>query len=149
LQQTLLCYTKSVIMAETTESAQLPYCTLSDRVKSIFIDLFCMIIVMLLFSSLLDVLNNPPVWVRVAMFVLVWILYEPFCVAYGCTVGQYIMHIRVRSAKNPAKRIHIVLSYIRYIIKLTFGWLSFLSLAFNKQRQAIHDLAVESIMIKV
>jgi uncharacterized RDD family membrane protein YckC len=128
---------------------EIQYCTLTDRVKSIVIDSLFLILAMLAFSSVLDMFNDPPVWARVVMFVAIWFLYEPVCVAYGCTIGQYIMHIRVRSAKDTSEHIHIILSYIRYIIKLLLGWLSFLSIAINPQKQAIHDMAVESVMIKV
>ena len=128
---------------------EVQYASLSDRVKSILIDTLFIVVLMFIFSSLLENFDNPPVWVRVVMFVSIWLLYEPVFVAYGCTIGQYIMHIRVRRAKDPTKHIHIVLSYIRYILKFGLGWLSFLSIGFNKQRQAIHDLAVESVMIKV
>jgi uncharacterized RDD family membrane protein YckC len=149
LPQTLRYCTKSHTIVNCMDNSTINYCSLSDRVKSIFIDTFIIIMAMLVFSTVLDMFNNPPVWARVAMFIAIWFLYEPFCVAYGCTIGQYVMHIRVRSAKDTTKHIHIVLSYIRYIIKIALGWLSFLSLAFNKQRQAVHDLAVESVMIKV
>ncbi len=128
---------------------EIQYCTLTDRIKSMLIDALFLIAVMMVFSTALDMVKNPLVWLRVAIFIAIWFLYEPFCVAYGCTIGQYIMRIRVRRASNPAARINIVLSYIRYIIKLAFGWLSFLSVAFNPNRQAIHDLAVESIVVKV
>jgi len=136
-------------MYEADGSIEMQYCSLTDRVKSIFIDFVFVVMLMLLSSNVFDVFNNPPIWVRVAMFFTIWFVYEPFCVAYACLVGQYMMHIRVRSAVHPDERIHIVLSYLRYLIKLALGWLSFLSVAFNPHKQAIHDLAVESIMIKV
>jgi uncharacterized RDD family membrane protein YckC len=136
-------------MYEIYNSIEMQYCSLTDRVKSIFIDFVFVVMIMLLFSNMLDVFDNPPVWVRVAMFFAICFLYEPVCVAYACTLGQYIMHIRVRSAVHPDERINIVLSCLRYLIKFVLGWLSFLSIAFNPHRQAIHDLAVESIMIKV
>jgi len=125
------------------------FASLSDRVKSIFIDVIFLVVLMFIFSALLDTFKDPPTWLSMLMFVAIWILYEPVCVAYGCTLGQYMVGIRVRSAKDTSKHIHIVLSYIRYIVKIILGWLSFLSIAFNDQRQAIHDLAVESVMIKV
>ncbi len=125
------------------------YASLGDRVKSILIDTVFIVLAMFVFSSVLDNFDNPPVWLRIIMFLGIWLLYEPVCVAMGCTIGQYIMHIRVRKAKDTTKHVHIVLSYIRYIIKIFLGWLSFLSIAFNDQKQAIHDLAIESVMIKV
>jgi uncharacterized RDD family membrane protein YckC len=128
---------------------EIQYCTLTDRLKAMLIDAFCMMMVMLLFSTLLEEINKPLVWARVVMFMVIWVLYEPVCIAYGCTIGQYLMHIRVRSIRDTTKKIHIVLSYIRYIIKFVLGWLSFLSIAINQQRQAIHDMAVESVVIKV
>ena len=128
---------------------EIQYCTLTDRLKAMLIDAFCMMMVMLLFSTLLDEINRPLVLARVIMFMAIWVLYEPICIAYGCTIGQYLMHIRVRSIRDTTKHIHIILSYMRYIIKFVFGWLSFLSIAFNQQRQAIHDMSVESVVIKV
>jgi len=128
---------------------EIQYCTLTDRLKAMLIDAFFMMMVMLLFSTLLDEISKPLVWARVVMFMAIWVLYEPVCIAYGCTIGQYLMHIRVRRIRDTTKNIHIVLSYMRYIIKFVLGWLSFLSIAFNQQRQAIHDMAVESVMIKV
>jgi len=128
---------------------EIQYCTLTDRLKAMLIDAFCMMMVMLLFSTLLDEINRPLVLARVIMFMAIWVLYEPICIAYGCTIGQYLMHIRVRSIRDTTKHIHIILSYMRYIIKFVLGWLSFLSIAFNQQRQAIHDMAVESVVIKV
>ena len=128
---------------------EIQYCTLTDRLKAMLIDAFCMMMVMLLFSTLLDEINRPLVLARVIMFMAIWVLYEPICIAYGCTIGQYLMHIRVRRIRDTTKNIHIVLSYMRYIIKFVLGWLSFLSIAFNQQRQAIHDMAVESVVIKV
>ena len=77
------------------------------------------------------------------------LVYEPMMTTYGATVGQYVIGIRVRNSRNPSKRMNIFQAYIRIIVKLMLGWLSFVTIHFNAQHRAIQDLAGSSVMIKV
>lgn len=124
------------------------YASLADRIKSIFIDTIFLVILMFVFASLLGSMDNPPDSLRIIMFIFLWIAYEPFCVAFGCTIGQAIIGIRVRSADDNERRINLFASYARYAVKIFFGWLSFLSISFSGQRQALHDMAAGSVMLK-
>lgn len=125
------------------------YPLLSDRVQSSFIDTILVIIMMFVFSSVLDRYEHVPDWVRILLFAGLFIIYEPLCIALGSTLGNYIKGIRVRRDDNTARRINIFQSLIRYPIKLSLGWLSFLTIHSNTKRRAIHDMVSGSVMIKL
>jgi uncharacterized RDD family membrane protein YckC len=77
------------------------------------------------------------------------LLYEPLLTTYAATPGQFIIGIRVRNARNPAQKINILQAYIRVIVKWLLGWLSVVTINFNPQHRAIHDLAGASVVIRV
>ena len=102
---------------------------------------------MYLFSLALSLIENPPDWLRAALFILLFFVYEPLLTATGGTVGNRIMKMRVMNASNEQKKINIIQAYIRFVLKVFLGWLSFISIHFNKQRRAIHDLVASSVMV--
>lgn len=125
------------------------YPLLTDRIQSTLIDSVLIIILMFVFANLLDNMNNPPDWIRIVMFVSIWLIYEPLCTSLGFTLGNYIKGIRVRNESKPEKNINIFQALLRYIIKVLLGWLSFLTIGSDSKRRAIHDLAAGSVMIKL
>lgn len=104
---------------------------------------------MFIFSSILERYENVPDWVRIVLFASLFIIYEPLCMTLGATLGNYIKGIRVRKDGNTAKRINIFQALIRYPVKLSLGWLSFLTIHSNTKRRAIHDMVSGSVMIKL
>jgi uncharacterized RDD family membrane protein YckC len=68
-------------------------------------------------------------------------------VSRGRTVGQWVIGIRVRQRANPEERIGLPQAYLRTLIKDVLGGLSFLVMGFNRERRALHDLAVGSIVL--
>ena len=124
------------------------YPTLSDRVQSILVDQVFIVTLMFLFTAVLDRFQHPPNWIRIVLFFGIWGIYEPFCMHYACTIGNYVKGIRVRRFKDTTKKMGLVQACFRYLIKLLLGWLSVLSVATNKEKRAIHDLAADTIMIK-
>jgi uncharacterized RDD family membrane protein YckC len=129
-------------------SSQVNYPTLSDRVQSTFIDGIFIIIMMFVFALILDRFGESPDWIRIVLFFGIWGLYEPLCTSLGFTIGNYIKGIRVKKAENPSKRINFLQAFVRYILKVLLGWISFLTMHFNPQRRAIHDFASGSVMIR-
>ena len=123
------------------------YPHLIDRIQSTFIDTILIVILMFLFSTILDKIANPSDWIRILMFLGIWFVYEPLCVALGFTPGNYMKGIRVRQFGNTSKRINILQSLMRYIFKVLLGWLSFLTIGGNSKRRAIHDFIAGSVMI--
>jgi uncharacterized RDD family membrane protein YckC len=125
------------------------YPPLSDRIQSTFIDTVLIVVLMFVFAGLLDKFNNVPDWVRVVMFVGLFVAYEPLCMTLGSTLGNYIKKIRVRKNADTTKRINILQAIIRYPIKVLLGWISFLTINSNPKRRAIHDLVSGSVMVKL
>jgi uncharacterized RDD family membrane protein YckC len=135
----------------TTDVIQQPssYPLLTDRVQSTFIDTVFIVIMMFVFAAALDKISTPPDWIRIALFFGLFGIYEPVCTACGCTIGNYIKGIRVRQAGNTSARINILQAFLRYVVKVALGWLSFVTIHFNPERRAIHDMIAGSVMIKV
>ena len=125
------------------------YPELSERIQSTMIDTILIIIMMFVFSSVLDRYENAPDWVRMLMFAGLFIIYEPLCTSLGCTLGNYLKGIRVRRNSDTTKRINIFQAIIRYVTKFLLGWLSFLTIGTNPKRRAIHDMICGSVMIKL
>ena len=124
------------------------YPDLSERVQSTFIDMILLVIAMFAATALLDKFDNVPDSVRVAVFVGLWIAYEPLLMTFGCTLGNYMKGIRVRKAADTTKKINILQALVRYPIKLFLGWISFLTINSDSKRRAIHDLAAGTVMVK-
>jgi uncharacterized RDD family membrane protein YckC len=132
----------------TIAANQYEYPTLSDRVQSTFIDSMFIIVMMFVFASLLEKLGTAPDWIRIVLFFSLWAVYEPLCTTLGFTLGNYAKGIRVRSFYNPDIKINFLQAFGRYVIKITLGMVSFLTIHSNKERRAIHDFAAGSVMIK-
>ena len=128
---------------------QYEYPSLSDRIQSIIIDQVFIVALMFASASLLDKYENAPDWIRIVLFFGILAIYEPFCMMFGCTIGNYAKRIRGRKYEDPTKRMNVFQAYLRYFIKILLGWLSFLTIGMNKEKRAIHDLAASTVMIKV
>lgn len=129
-------------------SPAVEYPPLIDRIKSTFIDTTFIILSMFLFGALLDKYSEAPDWIRFALFVGLWLVYEPLSTSLGGTIGNYLIGIRVRKHLSPGKKINIFRAMLRYLLKVSLGWLSFLTMHSNTERRAIHDLLAGSIMIR-
>ena len=126
---------------------QYPY--LSARVQSSFIDALVIIVLMFVFSAVLDKFEDPPDWIRIAMFFGIWAVYEPLCTTLGATIGNMVKGIRVRRRNDPSKRINFFQAFIRYIFKMLLGWVSFLTIHSNTERRAIHDIIAGSVVVNL
>jgi len=125
------------------------YPSLSERFQSIITDQVFIVILMFVSAAILDKFSDAPDWIRIALFFAIWGIYEPVCMTFGCTIGNFIKRIRVKKFEKPEKRINIFQAYVRYITKLLLGLISFLTVTTNKERRAIHDMAASTVMIKV
>ena len=125
------------------------YPPLTDRIQSTFIDTMLIIILMFVFSNILERYEHVPDWVRIVLFSFLFLVYEPLCMTIGCTLGNYIKNIRVRKFSDTTKKINIIEALLRYPIKVMLGWVSFLTINSNPKRRAIHDLISGSVMIKL
>lgn len=123
------------------------YPSVLDRTKSTLIDTILLIACMLLFTDILDMFENVPDWTRATLFISL-LMYEPICTAFGATLGNDKMKIRVRKNSDTTKRLNIFQAIIRYFFKIIFGWLSYISIFISPKSRTLHDVISGSIMIK-
>lgn len=124
------------------------YPLLLRRYQSVMIDaavLFSIMIITMVIMNESDARQT----VMVSMGIIFALVYEPILTTYGATLGQYLLGIRVRDSTNPQQRINILQAYIRIVLKWSLGWLSFVTINFNPQHRAIHDMAASSVVVKV
>jgi len=124
------------------------YPSVLDRIKSTTIDTLILIVCMYFFSDILNSYENVPNWVRAVLFGSL-LMYEPICTAFGATIGNHKMNIRVRKVSNENERINIFQSIIRFFFKIILGWLSFITVFTSPKSRTLHDIICGSIMIKV
>ena len=136
-------------IAENFAEDEVLYPSLVKRVQSIFIDTMLIIIAMVIISAVLNNINGTPDWVRVALFVFLFGVYEPTFIAFtNGTIGNRLMGLQVKQFNVEGKRLNIIQSYVRFIAKLLLGWLSFLTVHANAQKRAMHDMVCNSVMTK-
>jgi uncharacterized RDD family membrane protein YckC len=124
------------------------YPLLVKRYQSVMIDAVVLFSIMIITMVIMGE-SEARQTVMVAMGVIFALVYEPLLITYAATLGQYALGIRVRNARDPRQRINILQGYIRIVLKLSLGWLSLLTINFNPQHRAIHDLAAGSVVVKV
>ena len=76
-----------------------------------------------------------------------FVVYEPICNRYFTTLGQFLMHFRVRTFKGN-KRVPLWRGLVRVIAKYLLGILSFIRMPMHKQRRALHDIISGTIVIE-
>jgi hypothetical protein len=121
--------------------------TIKTRYFSTVIDVIIILLLGIGISALIEEIGQVPDYIRGILFIVIVFLYEPVLVSFGSTIGQLLLNIRVRSFKNPEKRLAFPFAVFRFGIKLFLGWLSFITVTFNVNKRAIHDFASGSIMI--
>jgi uncharacterized RDD family membrane protein YckC len=128
------------------------YPTLLKRAQSIFIDSILMVLLMFVAGWLFDKYsgdnNENDALFRAIAFVGIWAVYEPLSQTLGCTLGNYLMKIRVRKNLDENKRVNIFQAYARFVIRVLLGWFSFITIGFNEKRRAIHDLVSGTVMVE-
>ena len=122
------------------------YPTILRRYLSTFIDGLLIIIVLLAVSYVFENNTGASTHIRVGILIFMFFIYEPLCTSLGCTVGQKITGVRVRK-RFLHEKISIPAAYLRIILKILLGFISFITILFTKDKRAIHDFAVGSVVI--
>jgi uncharacterized RDD family membrane protein YckC len=74
------------------------------------------------------------------------VLYEPILVVTaGGTLGHRWANLKVVDRKSGAN-LGILRALVRFLVKALIGWLSFVTMAFTRRHQAIHDLVTGSFV---
>lgn len=130
------------------EAASYRYPTIVRRYFSTVID-FCLAFGCVGAVGLLQLAEERVVLGRTMVLVAYFGLYEPLLTSRGCTVGQWLLRLRVRRSGAPDESITIGKAYLRYFVKCFFGTISFVTIPFTRRQRAIHDFAADSMMVRV
>jgi uncharacterized RDD family membrane protein YckC len=116
------------------------------RYLSTFIDGLFIIGMLFLSSYILDSENATAINVRIIIILFMFFVYEPIFTSFYCTLGQKVTGIRIRKF-STGEKISIVQAYLRIIVKIVLGLLSFFTIPFSRNKRAIHDFAVGSLVV--
>jgi len=120
--------------------------TVAQRIRAVVYDSFILIVLMAVSTFIFDQSEDIDT-IRIATFVFIFLLHDPITTSFlGGTAGHHLCGIRVARIKNQHKKINIVVALIRFIIKWLLCWVSLLTVQSSKNRQAIHDHVVNSIV---
>lgn len=122
------------------------YPTILRRYCSTVIDGLFVLSMLFLWAYILDSESSAATNIRIGIILFMFFVYEPIFTAYFCTLGQKITGIRIRKF-STGKRISIFQAYLRIIVKIFLGIFSFFTIPFTKNKRAIHDFAVGSLVI--
>ncbi|CAM1358796.1 conserved hypothetical protein [Tenacibaculum sediminilitoris] len=117
------------------------------RVKAASIDSIIVILLIATTTDLFSQFEKIPDYAKMIAFAFIFILYEPLMVSFlGSTAGHKISNIRIQKLDN-GKKINFGQAFIRFLVKVTLGWASFFTVSTNKNKQAIHDSIVNSVVV--
>lgn len=124
------------------------YAGLQNRIKAAVVDGILLMVMMYSITEILKFFNDVPSSLRMYLFILVFVLYEPLMVSIlGFTAGHYYFDIKVKREDNHTKNIIFPLALLRFILKLSLGWVALLTVTGTKKKQAIHDKVVKSVVL--
>jgi uncharacterized RDD family membrane protein YckC len=128
------------------EAEEFNYPSILRRYLATFIDGVLIIIVLIIASYIFHLENEIGTVLRVVIILTMFFVYEPLFTSRFCTLGQKVMGIRIRK-QSSLERISILSAYVRIVVKLLLGIISFFTIPFTRGRKAIHDFTVGSIVI--
>jgi hypothetical protein len=118
------------------------------RIKAFFIDLGIVLSVFVGATLLIDGVGEVPDASRGFVFIFMLYLYDPLLTAFtGSTLGHKALKLKIRKYDLPEKKISLWQASVRFLLKATLGWLSFLTVTGTKHKRAIHDIMSGSIML--
>lgn len=122
------------------------YPSLLTRVKAITIDSILMVLLMFAISDVFSRLDHVPTYLRILAFLFVFFLYDPWLTsARGGTIGHKFMKLKVTKIDSD-EHLSFKGAFVRSSIKALLGWLSLFTVGKSKQKQAIHDIVVGSVV---
>ena len=99
-------------------------------------------------SEILNIFENVPNYIRISIAISLFILYDPFFTSqYGGTIGHSFSKITVRKDIDRENYIGFPSALLRFILKISLGWISLLTVTGNKKKKAIHDFVVNSVVV--
>jgi uncharacterized RDD family membrane protein YckC len=124
------------------------YPPLLARIKAVFTDVFIILLMLMLCAYLFSAIGNVSANIKKFAFVFIFILYDPLTTSLlGGTLGHLINGLRVRKESDLSKKVPLHLAFVRFFVNSLLGWISLLTVTGNEKRRAIHDMAVDSVVV--
>ena len=134
----------------TAADAVMPtrYATFTGRVRALLVDA-CVVagglVVVVVGSDFADRLPGSGRLAWLAIFFLV-VMYEPLLIwRRGATIGHARNHLRVVRVKT-GRAPGLLRSFARYVVKMTLGLPSFVTMALTRKHQAVHDWLTQTVV---
>jgi uncharacterized RDD family membrane protein YckC len=128
------------------ESSQI-YPSLMNRLQALFFDFWIIVaITMLVFVNFFDQYEGQFTGLKVIIFLVILMIYEPVGSMTGGTIGYRTMGLKLRRSDGVSK-VSFLQAYLRSIIKVSLGWISFVTISGDKQKRAIHDKAAGTLVM--
>jgi len=123
------------------------YPSLLNRLQAMFFDFWIIVaIVMFLFVNFFDHYAGQFEGLKIGLFSLIVLIYEPLGSISGGTIGYRTMGLKIRRADGERK-ISVWQAYQRLLVKICLGCLSFMNISNDAQRRAIHDKASGTLVL--
>lgn len=120
----------------------------SFRIKASLVDIILILSVMVFSAYAIDSIGGVPDWVRIAIMVLLFIVYEPMMVSkYGGTIGHRILGVKVTKSSDTTGRLNLPVAIIRSVLKFVLGIFSVMVSYTREDNRCIHDLICDSIVV--
>jgi hypothetical protein len=124
--------------------------TLVSRIKAVFVDLLILLFTFAIVSLVIDAIGGTSDFVKGFILIFMVYLYDPVLTAFtGGTIGHKLIGLKIRKYKEPEKYISFGSALLRFLIKGSLGWISFLTVTSNEHKRAIHDQLSGSITLKI
>jgi uncharacterized RDD family membrane protein YckC len=107
------------------------YPPMPTRVEAFIVDNVVILILMVAISSLLESTGEVHSSVKIILFAAI-LCYEPLLTAFGATLGQLLLGIRVRNIKNTNEKINLGFAFLRFVVKCTLGVISLIMMSFSE-----------------
>ncbi|MES0490446.1 MAG: RDD family protein [Leptospirales bacterium] len=130
---------------ETQRVSEFTPASVMKRFKALMIDVGVILLLLFIIGKFVVLFNIKSQSFDKIALVFLFLLYEPILVSstYG-TIGHHLMRIKVLSVSG--KRVFILVSFVRYLIKWILGILSLLSMV-GKRQQSIHDILTGTVVV--
>ena len=122
------------------------YATFTRRFRALVIDNCCVAALLLALFFLDDAISDVPGATRVAwlLMVAVLLLYDPVLVSRrGATIGHAAAGLRVVDART-GRWPSFARAFVRSLVKLMLGLLSFFTMELTRRHQAVHDMVTHT-----
>lgn len=124
------------------------YPSIMNRIQALFLDVWLILgVLMYISSTFFSQYQDRYVGIKIILFFVVLLIYEPIGNITGGTLGYRTMGMKIRCYGNLEKKVGFSQALMRTCIKLSLGWISFLTISLDPHRRAMHDKASGTVVI--